>query len=59
MQAKIRTAELQKVPYILVVGDKEVSSNAVGVREHGKGDRGILGINDLILELQTRAEQRN
>jgi threonyl-tRNA synthetase len=59
MQAKIRTAELQKVPYILVVGDKEVSANAVGVREHGKGDRGILGTEELMLELQARAEQRN
>ncbi len=59
MQAKIRSAELQKVPYILVVGDKEVAADSVGVREHGKGDRGILGTTDLILELQTRAEQRN
>jgi threonyl-tRNA synthetase len=59
MQAKIRSAELQKVPYILVVGDKEVSANSVGVREHGKGDRGILGMAELIFELQTRAEQRN
>ena len=59
MQAKIRTAELQKVPYILVVGDKEVSANAVGVREHGKGDRGKIAVDDVITELQARVTDRN
>jgi len=37
---KIRNAELEKVPYILVVGDKEEKTGAVAVRKRGKGDLG-------------------
>jgi len=37
---KIREAETQKIPYLLIVGDKEVEANAVSVRERGKGDTG-------------------
>jgi threonyl-tRNA synthetase len=58
MQAKIRDAELQKVPYILVVGDKEAAEQAVSVREHGKGDRGKLGGDALIAELEARVQSR-
>jgi threonyl-tRNA synthetase len=59
MQAKIRTAELQKVPYIFVVGDKEAAENAVSLREHGKGDRGKVAVEDVITELQARVTARN
>lgn len=37
---KIRNAEIEKVPYILVVGDKEEKSDAIAVRQRGKGDLG-------------------
>jgi threonyl-tRNA synthetase len=37
---RIREAELQKVPYMLVVGDREVSDDVVAVRRHGEGDLG-------------------
>lgn len=40
--AKIRDAEQQKVPYILVLGDKEVKENKVAVRERGRGDLGRM-----------------
>ena len=59
MQAKIRDAELQKIPYILVVGDKEAAENEVSVREHGKGDRGKVGADALIAELEKRSLERN
>ena len=41
MQSKVRDAETQKVPYILVVGDKEVESACVSVRKRGQGNLGI------------------
>ncbi len=41
---KIRQAELQKVPYLLVVGEKEVKAKAVAVRQRGKGDIGQIKI---------------
>lgn len=44
---KIREAELQKIPYILVVGKKEVESKMVAVRERGKGDLGAMALEKL------------
>ena len=44
---KIREHTLQKVPFLLVVGDKEVESGTVSVRERGGLDLGSLDINDL------------
>jgi threonyl-tRNA synthetase len=40
MNAKIREFTLQKVPFVLVMGDKEAASEAVSVRTRGKGDEG-------------------
>lgn len=42
MNAKIRDAEMEKVPYILVIGDKEVSSESVSVRKRKVGDLGVV-----------------
>ena len=43
---KIRDAQLQKVPYMLVVGDKEKESHTVGVRERSKGDLGSMSLDE-------------
>ena len=43
---KIRDAQLQKVPYMLVVGDKEKEAHTVGVRERSKGDLGSMSIDE-------------
>ena len=39
---KIREAQLQKVPYMLVIGDKEVEDGTVAVRRRGEGDIGAM-----------------
>jgi len=44
---KIRDAELMKVPYMLVVGEKEESEGTVSVRKHGTGDLGPRKTEDL------------
>lgn len=41
---KIRDAELKKIPYMLIVGEKEADSDTVSVRRHGQGDLGIMSI---------------
>ena len=41
---KIRDAQMQKVPYMLVIGDKEKESRTVGVRERSKGDLGSMSL---------------
>ena len=45
---KIRDNELQRIPYLLVVGEKEVESGSVAVRKQGEGDRGAMTVNDFI-----------
>jgi len=41
---KIRDAEVKKIPYMLVVGEKEQSTESVSVRRHGEGDKGALAL---------------
>ena len=43
---KIRDAELAKVPFMLIIGEKEVSSEMVSVRKRGEGDLGAMRISD-------------
>ncbi|MCA1576842.1 MAG: threonine--tRNA ligase [Acidobacteria bacterium] len=44
--AKIRDAQLQKVPFMLVLGDREMEQRMVAVRERGQGDIGVMSIQD-------------
>jgi len=46
LQAKIRDATLQKVPYVGIIGDKEVSKDSVSVRQRGNQDLGVITIAD-------------
>ena len=56
---KIRDAEMKKVPYMLIVGEKEMNENAVSVRKHGHGDLGSMSVEDFIamIEKQVKEEQ--
>ena len=45
---KIREAQLSKVPYMLIVGDKEQESNTVGVRSRGEGDIGAMTVEEFL-----------
>ncbi|MCL2133696.1 MAG: His/Gly/Thr/Pro-type tRNA ligase C-terminal domain-containing protein, partial [Bacteroidales bacterium] len=54
---KIRDNELQRIPYLLVVGEKEVESNSVAVRKQGEGDRGTMPLNDFISFFQGEVEK--
>ena len=49
---KIREAQLQKIPYMLIVGDKEVEANAVGVRSRKDGDIGQMSQEEFINKIQ-------
>jgi threonyl-tRNA synthetase len=52
---KIREAELRKVPYMLVVGDREAEQRAVGLRRHRKGDLGTVALEDAVERLGAEA----
>ena len=49
---KIREGEIQKIPYILVVGDKEIKDKTVRVRERGKGDTGPKKLDTFLKQCQ-------
>jgi threonyl-tRNA synthetase len=49
---KIREAQLQKVPYMLVVGDREADTNTVSVRERSGGDKGSSPVSDFVAKAQ-------
>lgn len=56
---KIREAQMQKIPYMLIVGEKEVESNTVSVRSRKDGDKGAVSVEDFIKnakeEIETKA----
>jgi threonyl-tRNA synthetase len=55
---KIRDTEIMKVPYMLVIGEKEVAENKLSVRRQGKGDMGILDKTLFLAQVVDEIEQR-
>jgi threonyl-tRNA synthetase len=54
---KIRDAEIRKIPYMLVVGEKEEASGSVSVRKHGQGDLGSFTIDEFISLVKNEVEE--
>ena len=55
---KIREAQVQKIPYMLVIGDKEVEEGAVAVRRRSEGDLGAMKADDFIAMLQKEIAEK-
>jgi threonyl-tRNA synthetase len=55
---KIREAQLEKVPYMLVVGEKEQTAGTVAVRERVEGDLGALALAELVVRLEREVKER-
>lgn len=55
---KIREAQMEKIPYMLVIGDKEAADKAVAVRSRTEGDIGILPLADFIDKIAAEIERR-
>jgi threonyl-tRNA synthetase len=55
---KIRDTELMRVPYMLVVGEKEMNENKVAVRRQGKGDLGVKDVAEFLNEIRVEFEER-
>jgi len=56
---KIRDAELRKVPYMLVIGDREAEGGTVAVREHGRGDVGSAPVAEFVARLCEQTAARS
>lgn len=55
---KIRDTELMRVPYMLVVGEKEMNENKVAVRRQGKGDLGVKAVDEFVSEIKVEVNDR-
>jgi threonyl-tRNA synthetase len=55
---KIREAELRKIPYMLVVGDREAEQRAVALRRHREGDQGTVPLDEAVGRLAAEAAVR-
>jgi threonyl-tRNA synthetase len=55
---KIRDNELKRIPYLLVVGEKEADSHTVAVRRQGEGDKGVMPLADFASFLLNEVQQQ-
>ena len=59
MGAKIRTAEIDKIPIMIIIGENEVNDNVVSVRRKFKGDLGKLDLENFIENIKLEISSRN
>lgn len=55
---KIREAQMQKIPYMIVIGDKEIESNTLAVRHRKDGDLGAMSFDDLVKKFKDEVENK-
>ena len=55
---KIRDAQLEKVPYMLIIGDKECEEGTVSVRARGEGDLGAVAVDEFIAKIVEEVENK-
>ena len=56
MNSKIREAQLQKIPYMFVVGDREIEVESVGVRSRTEGDLGMMTVDEVLRKMKDEIE---
>ena len=59
LKAKIRDAQLAKVPYMLVIGDREAEAGTVSVRHRQRGDLGVRALDEFLSDLKHEVQTRN
>jgi threonyl-tRNA synthetase len=53
---KIRDSELKRIPYLLIIGEKESESDTVSVRRQGEGDKGVMKLDDFVTFIKQEIE---
>jgi len=56
LNKKIREGTIKKIPYLLVVGDKEVQNNTVAVRKYAQGDQGMCAVDAFVEQLESEVQ---
>ena len=55
---KIREAQLEKIPYMLIIGDKDVENGVVSVRSRDKGDLGAMTYEDFFAKIKYENDEK-
>ncbi len=55
---KIRNAQLEKLPYMLVIGENEMNAGTVAVRSRRDGDKGVMSVEDFIAEIKCEIDEK-
>ena len=55
---KIRSAQLEKVPYMILVGDKDIEANTVSVRSRKNGDEGAVSIDEFVARIREEIDSK-
>ena len=58
LQAKIRDATLQKIPYLCIIGDKEIEKNEISARTRSGEDLGKLGLSQFLQRVVSEIEKK-
>jgi len=58
LQAKIRDAQIEKIPYMLIIGGKEAEAGTVSVRHRAKGDLGPRPLEQFIADLRSESDSK-
>ena len=58
MNCKIRQGQLQKIPYMIIVGDKEVDSDTVSVRSRNGEEVGVISLKDLVSRIVSESDNK-
>lgn len=56
--SKIRKAELEKIPYMLIFGDQEISNDSINIRKRGEGDQGASSLEQFITQIKREIEEK-
>jgi threonyl-tRNA synthetase len=56
LNKRIRESTVKKIPYVLVVGDKEMKDTAVAVRKYGEGDQGACALDAFVERIQEETQ---
>ena len=56
--AKIRDAELQKIPYMIILGDREEKERNISVRQRGEKNLGVMTLNEFLSKIKTEVEKK-
>jgi len=58
LSKKIRAGELQKIPYLLIVGDRELKAKTVSIRQRKKGNVGVMKLDSFVVKIKQEIEEK-